>query len=219
MTLPQLIGLCAAWLVAIMSPGPDLLVVLQQSLTRSRRDGVLAAAGVLTGLGIWVLAALFGLAGLLEVFPQVLDGLQLAGGALLIILGLVGVRQAWLHRRSARQGGSDQVPVERSEDAPRRGLSAYWKGLGTNVSNPKALVFFAAILAPFLPRPLELASAALIVGVLLLLAAVWFVLVAMAASYPPLVARFQRATNALDLVASGLFVLIGAAFCMAVVLM
>ncbi|MEX5310211.1 LysE family translocator [Kocuria sp. CPCC 205297] len=218
MTSAQLAGLSLAWMVAIVSPGPDLVVVLHHALTRSRRAGLLAAAGVLTGILVWVVAAFFGLASMLQMFPAVMKGLQVAGGALLVYLGVEGLRQAWTTRRArADSAVSPQESLYDGAGGRPTNFSAYWKGLGTNLANPKALVFFAAILAPFLPAAVPVAEAALIIGLLLLLAGAWFGVVAVAASHRALVVRFQEVKTMLDLGASGLFVLLGVAFCLAVV--
>ena len=46
MELAQLPGLALIWMVAVAAPGPDMVLVLQQSITRSRRAGLLAALGI-----------------------------------------------------------------------------------------------------------------------------------------------------------------------------
>ena len=63
MEITQLPGLALIWLVAVAAPGPDMVLVLQQSIARSRRAGLLAALGITTGATIWLIGALFGLAG------------------------------------------------------------------------------------------------------------------------------------------------------------
>lgn len=44
-------AILGVWLVAVASPGPDMLLVLNQSVVRSRRSGVVAAVGITAGIG------------------------------------------------------------------------------------------------------------------------------------------------------------------------
>uniref|UniRef100_UPI0018915ECA LysE family transporter n=1 Tax=Dietzia sp. SYD-A1 TaxID=2780141 RepID=UPI0018915ECA len=94
MTAGQAAALYGVWVIAVISPGPDLVVVLHRSLA-GRRHGVATAAGVVTGIAIWLAAAFAGLAALVRVYPQVMTGMQVAGGLLLASLGALGLRGWW----------------------------------------------------------------------------------------------------------------------------
>lgn len=153
MELAQLPGLALIWMVAVAAPGPDMVLVLQQSITRSRRAGLLAALGITTGATVWLLGALFGLSALLQALPWLMSWLELLGGLMLILIGATGLR-SW--RAARRRGASSdattaqQQAVGRDRTAAPAGADAYLRGLATNLSNPKALVFFGAIFSPFL---------------------------------------------------------------------
>ena len=53
MTAAQLLGLFGVWAIAVVSPGPDVVVVLQRALA-GRRHGVATALGIVTGLTVWL---------------------------------------------------------------------------------------------------------------------------------------------------------------------
>lgn len=85
----------------VISPGPDVVVVLQRSLS-GRRHGVATAAGIVAGISVWLAAAFAGLAALVRVYPQVMTVMQVAGGLLLATLGALGLR-GWWRARAAGQ--------------------------------------------------------------------------------------------------------------------
>ena len=124
--------LLATWIAAIASPGPDLFQLIRVG-TKDRRAGVLCALGIMVGNTFWIVASIAGLSALITAFPQILAVLQLAGGAYL----------GWMGYSAIRHASNPNVPV--AEVVPR----PFLLGLATNLSNPKAILFFGAIFAQF----------------------------------------------------------------------
>lgn len=125
--------------LAYLIPGPDMAVVLR-SATRGSRSGAAAVFGAQFGLFVHLLLAVVGLSVVLARHPEVLNGVRIAGGVYLVYLG-----------------GRLIVPTLRgADDAARRPVgevstrSAFAQGLFTNLLNPKAVLFFAAVLPQFL---------------------------------------------------------------------
>lgn len=232
MTAGAVGALFVVWAIAVASPGPDLAVVLQRALA-GRRHGLAAAAGVVAGITVWIVAAFAGLAAVLRVQPGLMTGLQVAGGLLLATVGVLGV-SGWLRARDQRRDERREArgaPVPSADDPVQDGDSAgvragvttdirgdVLRGLATNLSNPKALVFFGAVLAPFLRGDLAVGRGAALVAGMVAVALVWFWALAMAASHPAVHARIERWLPWVDLVVSGLFVALGVAFVVAAVL-
>lgn len=220
MEISQLPGLSLIWIIAVAAPGPDMVAVLQQSIARSRRAGLATAAGITTGAAVWLLGALFGLSALLQGLPWLMTWLELGGGGLLILIGVTGLRSWQAQRRRVREvvpvgGGSRSTAPGRPTITRQPLRRSYLKGLGTNLANPKALVFFAAIFTPFLTgRILSLGTAA-VVGTLLVLTLAWFCLVALTASAPRFAPVIDRFRSGFDLVASCFFLVIGGVFVLA----
>lgn len=225
MTAGSVAALFAVWAIAVASPGPDLVVVLQRALA-GRSHGLATAAGVVAGITVWIVAAFAGLAAMLRVQPGVMIGLQVAGGLLLATVGVLGLRGWWRDRRRARsaraaaaeapQTALGPSPADARGNAPLRG--DLLRGLATNLSNPKALVFFGAVLAPFLTGELGVGRAVALVLGMVAVALAWFSGLAVAASVPGVHARIGRWMPWVDLVVSGLFVVVGLAFVVAAVL-
>lgn len=134
---PALLLACVlASIVVVLSPGPDMMFVLGQTLAGGARRGWAAAIGIWCGATLHVLAAALGVAALLAASPALFTVLRLAGAAYLVWLGIGALRAAW-------QGAPVAVP---SAVATRR---VVLQGALTNLTNPKVALFFLAFLPQF----------------------------------------------------------------------
>ena len=153
--LGAVLGFVAASTLVVLLPGPDTLVVVRNLVRGGRRQAVRTVLGVLTGLALWMLAAVVGLAAVLRASQAGYEALKLAGACYLLWLAFESLRG-----RSAPQvAGSDDAPV-------RRGLlgAGYGAGLATNLLNPKVGVFFIAFLPGFVPHGSDVALTSLLFG-------------------------------------------------------
>lgn len=126
-----------ALLVALAVPGPDLVIVVH-SATRSLRTGISTAAGIITGLSLHALLAAAGATALLLSVPGALSLVQALGAGVLLWMGGSMFWASLNRRQEVRESVAPQT----------RG--GYIRGFITNVTNPKALLFFAAILPQFI---------------------------------------------------------------------
>ena len=123
-------------LLVELTPGPNMAYLALVAATEGRRPGYAAVAGVALGLAIVGLLAALGLATLIAASPLAFQALRWAGVAYLMWLAWEGWRGA-----------------ERAEAATAAGspLSVWFRrGLITNLLNPKAAVFYVAVLPTFL---------------------------------------------------------------------
>jgi threonine/homoserine/homoserine lactone efflux protein len=127
--------------VVIVIPGPSVLFVVGRALGAGRRVAVLTVAGNAVGEYVQVIAVAFGVGALAEQSVAAFTTLKLAGGAYLIYLGVKTFRE----RRSLAAAIS--APV-----APRSDRRAFVEGWTVGVTNPKTVVFLAAILPQFVSR-------------------------------------------------------------------
>jgi threonine/homoserine/homoserine lactone efflux protein len=146
--------------VANLTPGLDMMLVLRTSVSGGRRAGLVAALGVNTGCLAWGIATAAGLSALLAASHVAFDVVRIAGAAYLTWLGMSAL---WRARRrpgddptpatgkpapAAQASSAAQVPAEQ----PRGKLAAFRAGLGTNLLNPKAGVFYMSLLPQFVPH-------------------------------------------------------------------
>ncbi|RJL24465.1 LysE family translocator [Bailinhaonella thermotolerans] len=125
-------------IIALVTPGPDMLFVLGCGMRGGARAGVLATLGVITGDALYVAAAAAGLSALLTAFPVVFTVLRLAGAAYLVYLGVQMIRR----RKRAQE-----------EEVAAGGMSgrrAFLNGAVSSMANPQTFTFMAAFLPQFI---------------------------------------------------------------------
>ena len=141
--------------LAYFIPGPDMAVILR-SATRGSRSGAAAAIGAQLGLCVHLVLAVAGLSVVLARYPEALTAIRIAGGLYLLYLG------GRLVLPTLRRPCS---PPARGKDVSPR--SAFGQGLFTILLNPKAVLFFAAVLPQFLvPGPVPTWAQVVVLGVL-----------------------------------------------------
>lgn len=149
-------GIFLVHVAAIASPGPNFLIVTQTAMSRTRRAGVAAALGIAAGAAVWSGSVVLGLSALFGQFPWLHGALRVLGGGYLVYLGI----RLW---RAAAQPLPGAACAAGATD-----WRAFRRGLLTNLTNPKAALFygsvFAAFLAPGLPAWVGLAAVALILA-------------------------------------------------------
>ncbi len=143
----ELAVFASAVLVLNATPGVDFLLTVSRTLQGGTRAGVAAALGITAGCAVHALAAAFGLAALLAVYPAAFLALQWAGAAYLAWLGLGMLWRALQPRGKGQGAAAGAMP----EAASRGDLAEFRTGLFTNVLNPKVALFFLAFLPQFVP--------------------------------------------------------------------
>lgn len=154
--LPTLLTILAVYWVAVVSPGPNFLLVSQLALSGKKRMGIQAGLGIAAGGAIWAILAMAGVAAILDHLAWAHTMIRLAGALYLLWFGirlLLGARRA----------GAEQP---RLVSLPATGFGAFRSGLLTNLTNPKAGAFwtsiFSSIFPPHAPAWFFVATAALV---------------------------------------------------------
>jgi threonine/homoserine/homoserine lactone efflux protein len=158
-----LIAFALAATVLIILPGPDTMIMLRAIAVSGRPGGVRTAAGILTGLAIWIASAVIGLAALLRASEVGFTVLRILGAVYLVTLGVQALRG---------RGAPD-----------RRGVlgTGYAAGLACNLFNPKVGVFFVTFLPGFVPDGASVATTSLLLGaVFLAMSVLYFALMLVA---------------------------------------
>jgi threonine/homoserine/homoserine lactone efflux protein len=131
----QSLGLFAGATIAVnLTPGPDMLLVVERASRRGFAAAAAAATGVGTGCLVHTAAVAAGLSALIAASPAALTAIRALGASYLLYLGL---------RLLFGRAGAAADPVR----ASRRG--DFTTGLLTNLTNPKVVLFFAAFLPQF----------------------------------------------------------------------
>ena len=133
-----------AMAILAATPGPSNLLAIANGMSRGRRAVLLGVAGMNTATLLWYAAAALGLGALALAFPRAVKALIVAGAGYLVWMALQALRNAF-----APEGGLGHARIHAER-------SAYWDGFMVQATNPKILLFFGAVLPPFLDfqRPL-----------------------------------------------------------------
>ena len=177
-----------------LTPGPNMGWLALVSLGRGRLAGFAAVAGVTVGLAVWMLAAAFGLTQVLLIWPPLYQIIRWAGVVFLLWL-------AW----EAWRSDSGPAAADGEDHSTMRGL--FLRGMTGNLLNPKAAVFYVALLPTFM-RPdhgSPLTQALTLGGLHLAVAvAIHSVIVLGAASAGGLVLKRMQGPTARALMAGGI---------------
>lgn len=143
-----------AFLVAI-TPGPDILLALRTALKHGFFASFRTLCGIATGWLIYLAVLYFG-------FAHILKG-DLAQIALGIFGGIYLFYLAFLLFRT-KQNDIDFSDSSYESNSRKSRTGGYLKGLIINLSNPKAIIFFSVIVAPFMEKNLALNLILLFLG-------------------------------------------------------
>ncbi|EMF5054882.1 MULTISPECIES: threonine export protein RhtC [Serratia] len=183
-------------LIALMSPGPDFFFVSQTAASRSRREAMMGVVGISLGIVVWAGVALMGLHLILQKMAWLHQIIMVGGGIYLCWMG-------WQLLRSARAQQA-QPAAEAQVALPKAGRS-FIRGFLTNLSNPKAVIYFGSVFSLFVG---DSVGAGARWGLFLLIVAetfVWFSLVAVVFALPAMRHGYQRLAKWIDGVAGVLF--------------
>jgi len=176
----QLALVLGAQAVALSTPGPALISIIQKAIGQGRGAALRFGAGLAFGATSWIIASMLGLGLILHRFPQVFAGMTLIGGGYLIYVAV----QMW-----------------RFADAPLGEMptqDGFWAGYRLNVSNPKPILFFSSLFLVVFPDPFTLQSGAVVYLSMLALELSFFALVALTLTTPNIRARALRAKPMID---------------------
>lgn len=137
----SLLAFVVTCVIVEITPGPNMAYLAALSLSRGAAVGLAAVAGVALGLSVYGLAAALGVAAIIEnsTFPY--EALRWAGVIYLLWL-------AWEAWSTADDIAPEESRLEHHALAP-----AFRRGLITNLLNPKAAVFYVAMLPEFVSVP------------------------------------------------------------------
>lgn len=167
--LATLASIVAALSIGVISPGPSFVMVARVAVASSRIRALATALGMGVGGTMFGAAALLGLQSVLLAVPALYAALKILGGLYLCYLGFLIFRSApWPLAATSDSGKGSSPP-----------LGAFWLGLTTQLSNPKAAIVYASVFAAFLPASFSLGFAAALLAAVLFVETAWYVLVAL----------------------------------------
>jgi len=191
-----LLGLAVVHLLAVASPGPSTVLVVQTAAI-SRRRGLISAFAMMLGALAWASAALFGLQALFAQFAWLYVVFQVAGGLFLVYLAAM----IWRHARDplpeieVLAGGSD--------------WQVFARALLLQLGNPKIMVFFGSIFLSVLPHDMPAWMQVTVLALVAFDEFTWFALLALTFSGDAARAFYSRAKFWIERFMGGALALLG----------
>lgn len=142
--LAAVLSFTLASVVLVLLPGPDTLVVVRSLVRGGRAAGIRTAAGVLCGLGVWVVAAVLGLSALLRASEIGYEVLKIVGAGYLVWIGVQSLRALRQPVAAVAPAGPSTAPLDR--------MGSFGSGFLTDILNPKIGVLFVSFLPGFVPE-------------------------------------------------------------------
>ena len=170
MTLATWMTIVTICILGALSPGPSLALVMKQTLTGGRRNGVVTALAHGLGVGIYAFLSILGLAAIITASPTAFAILQWGGAGYLAWLGVKG-----LLARSDSNSAVAEVPSSKS--AARDGFLIAFL-------NPKIAVFFLALFSQVVGTDTSLLAKFGYAATALVIDTGWYLLVAWLFSNP-----------------------------------
>jgi len=135
--LEVLLSFSFATLALAISPGPDNIYVLTQSLVNGTKSGIATTAGLISGCIVHTTLLAFGISAIITASPKIFYGIKVLGACYLLYLAFS------VYKSSAQITVSGSVPKK-----------SYWQlfktGVIMNLVNPKVMIFFLAFFPGFL---------------------------------------------------------------------
>ena len=216
-------------LLAAASPGPDFVLVSQQTLAKGRRTGLICSLGITFGLAIHIIYSVLGLATVIAHSQPLLTAIKWLGGSYLIYLGWQGIQakpKRPLDSANSADATDSVLSVSQDKLTDQSTLSKnisnkkpssntestvaiLRRGFFCNVFNPKAPVYFVAIFTLVLSPDIPLWQLAIYGVWMMVLQMAWFSTVVMLLSIPAVHRRFQRFEHWIDRVLGTAMIVLG----------
>ena len=136
MPLDLYLAFIAACVVLIAIPGPNVALIVANSVAHGARYGLMTVAGTASAMVLQLALVVLGASALLGMLANLFDWLRWLGVAYLV----------WLGVRTWRAAATDLAGTQAE---PRSMASIFSRGFAVSLTNPKTLLFYAAFLPQF----------------------------------------------------------------------
>lgn len=186
-------------LLAAMSPGPDFIMAVRNSLTYSRKTGIWTAVGFGLGIGVHISYCAAGLAVIISKSVLLFSTIKLLGAGYLIYIGLKAFFSKSSHIEIKQEESKEDISA----------FSAAKMGFLTNILNPKVTLFFLGlftlVISPDVPRSVLFSVSA----IMMINTVLWFSLVAIFFTQQRVRKAYERFENIFSKFFGGMLILLG----------
>lgn len=208
MSTDQILAFLVVSTILLITPGLDMALVTQHALRYDRRTAITTSVGINCGVMVWAVATAVGIASVLSTSAHIFTGIKLLGAGYLVFLGGQALWASWRGEHNGRLSfsvGADQV-----RGGSLSSVSAFRKGILSNLLNPKIAVFFTSFIPQFIdPDDSALKQSLLLGGIYVVQSSVWLPFYALIASKAATVLRRPRIKTALERCTAAVLIVFG----------
>lgn len=186
-------------LLAAISPGPDFVMIVRNSLCYSRRSGIYTTFGIGLALGVHLLYCAAGIGYLISTSLILFSIIKILGAGYLIYMGVGSIL--------AKKSSLELAEVKNDVDLTR--FQAFRMGFLTNILNPKATLFllslFTLVIGNSTPLYIMVTISAIIIGT----AIAWFTIVSIFLSQERVRNAFLKYEKGINRILGGFLIILG----------
>jgi len=179
----SLIGLVfITHILAVMSPGPDFLMVLKNAMQYNRKIAVYTALGISIGIGVHITYSLAGIAYILKHNRNIFNLIKITGALYIIYIGV----KIWLEqKRNIITNTGQNSPMINAKQAIKIGFF-------TNILNPKVSLYFLSLFSVIIPQNTPLYTLIAISVMLIVITFLWFSFISFVLTTPKSLQVYQK---------------------------
>lgn len=186
--------------IGLISPGPDFVMAVRNSIQYSRRAGILTAIGFALAVSVHVSYCLMGLATIISQSILLFNIFKYIGAAYLFYIGYCALRSKGFTMND------ESVPQEKKIMTD---IQALRSGFVTNLFNPKATMFFLALFTQILNPNMPFWASIIFGLTCIIMTAMWFSVVATVLTTPVIRNRFMKYSKWIDRICGGVLIALG----------
>lgn len=182
----QILVIVSITFLVMVSPGPDMIIVMRNTIVGGRTAGLQTSLGILTGNLVHISYCVIGIGWLISRSIVAFSILKYAGAAYLIYLGIVSFRSnsTALVAKQATSGRSDKT--------------WFLQGFINNVLNPKGTLFYLGVFTMVITPDTTAGVTLILIGCMILVSTTFWLFFVATLDHPSIrrfIERFQRVTS------------------------
>ena len=190
-TFIQIFFVC---LLGAMSPGPSMVVVINNAIYKNRYHGILTSIGHGIGIGVYALFAVVGIGLIIKTNSFVFNGIKILSIFFLLYFGIKSL--------------VNKNKLNFSKGIKAGGLTSFFEGFSISILNPKIFIWFVAIYSQFMSIENDLIFNAYLVITASVVDASWYLILTFIATSGPVLKFLEKKSNILSKVIGSIFIII-----------
>ena len=195
MSLIVFLKILTVCILGAISPGPSMVVVINNAIFKNRYHGILTSIGHGLGIGIYALFAVLGIAIIIQTNIFFFNTIKIISIIFLIYLGLKSI--------------TSKNKLEFDKKELRGGLMSFFQGLSISLLNPKIFIWFVAIYSQFMSLENDLIFNTYLVLTAGLVDASWYIILTFLVTSKATLEVVKRKSILLQKAVGSIFILIG----------